>query len=333
MRRHSFVLLLACWSSTLSAQAQPVPVTNAKPGWQWSMDSVNAVVNEVRAGRSLQPAAWPNGARVAVLLSFDVDNENDRDPLWRADGRIARRDAVRSARRAATHRDAARQAQDPGVVLHSVGEPRHHAVDGDAHQEERSSRVRRAWLDSRAQHDAPRLASARCSTKAVAELTTLTGKKPTGYRAPSWNFSPNTLIILRDMGFRYESSLMADDRPYELMQRGQADRDGGAAGRVDSRRRAAVRSARRALHESARRRARVDGRIRQGVRGGDDVRAHDAPACLGTSLANRGARAAHRPHRIEGRGQGMVGDARRMRRSSCASLHSWANRELDEPPG
>jgi peptidoglycan/xylan/chitin deacetylase (PgdA/CDA1 family) len=57
--------------------------------------------------------------------------------------------------------------------------------------------------------------------KAVAELTELTGKKPTGYRAPSWNFSPNTLTILRDMGFRYESSLMADDSPYELLQRGQ----------------------------------------------------------------------------------------------------------------
>jgi len=56
--------------------------------------------------------------------------------------------------------------------------------------------------------------------KAVAELTQLTGVKPTGYRAPSWNFSPNTLRILRDMGFRYESSLMADDRPYELLQNG-----------------------------------------------------------------------------------------------------------------
>jgi peptidoglycan/xylan/chitin deacetylase (PgdA/CDA1 family) len=57
-------------------------------------------------------------------------------------------------------------------------------------------------------------------SKAVAELTQLTGTKPTGYRAPSWNFSPNTLSILRDMGFRYESSLMADDRPYELLQNG-----------------------------------------------------------------------------------------------------------------
>ena len=73
IRRLAFVL--AAIPAVLCAQAQPVPQTTAKPGWQWSIDSVNRVVNEVRAGRSLQPKSWPNGARVAVLLSFDVDNE------------------------------------------------------------------------------------------------------------------------------------------------------------------------------------------------------------------------------------------------------------------
>jgi peptidoglycan/xylan/chitin deacetylase (PgdA/CDA1 family) len=57
---------------------------------------------------------------------------------------------------------------------------------------------------------------------AIDTLTRLTGSRPVGYRAPSWNFSANTLKILRDLGFLYESSLMADDRPYELMQNGQA---------------------------------------------------------------------------------------------------------------
>ncbi len=52
-------------------------------------------------------------------------------------------------------------------------------------------------------------------------VTEITGTRPVGYRAPSWNFSPNTLSIVRDMGFLYESSLMADDRPYELVQNGE----------------------------------------------------------------------------------------------------------------
>src|SRR5687767_2107067 len=68
-------LVLAVVPSLLAAQAQPVPQTTAKPGWQWTMDSVMKVVNTVRAGRDLQPAKWPNGARVAALLSFDVNNE------------------------------------------------------------------------------------------------------------------------------------------------------------------------------------------------------------------------------------------------------------------
>jgi peptidoglycan/xylan/chitin deacetylase (PgdA/CDA1 family) len=57
--------------------------------------------------------------------------------------------------------------------------------------------------------------------RAIDEITTLTGERPVGYRAPSWNFSPNTLTIIRELGFLYESSLMADDRPYELLASGE----------------------------------------------------------------------------------------------------------------
>src|ERR1700733_1248027 len=38
-------------------------------------DEIHRTVNAVRAGRKLTPKAWPNGARVAVGLSFDIDNE------------------------------------------------------------------------------------------------------------------------------------------------------------------------------------------------------------------------------------------------------------------
>ena len=57
--------------------------------------------------------------------------------------------------------------------------------------------------------------------RATDYLERVTGSRPVGYRAPSWNFSPNTLDIIRGQGFLYDSSLMADDRPYELMQNGE----------------------------------------------------------------------------------------------------------------
>jgi peptidoglycan/xylan/chitin deacetylase (PgdA/CDA1 family) len=57
--------------------------------------------------------------------------------------------------------------------------------------------------------------------KSFQTLEKLTGKAPTGIRTPSWDFSPATLKIIMEMGLVYDSSLMADDRPYELLQDGR----------------------------------------------------------------------------------------------------------------
>jgi peptidoglycan-N-acetylglucosamine deacetylase len=45
--------------------------------WQWPEDEWRRRVAQVRAGRSLKPAAWPGGARCAVALSFDSDHETN----------------------------------------------------------------------------------------------------------------------------------------------------------------------------------------------------------------------------------------------------------------
>jgi peptidoglycan/xylan/chitin deacetylase (PgdA/CDA1 family) len=214
-------LALALLPAVLFAQAQPAPVTNAKPGWKWTMDSVNTVVNAVRGGRSLQPAKWPGGAKVAVLFSFDVDNETvairygeptvgslsqsqygARVGLPRIVNLLDRNNIpatffIPSVSLALTPEMA-------GVIKKSG----HHefGVHGWIHE------MNMTLPDS---------AERALLKKAFAELSQLTGTTPVGYRAPSWNFSPNTLRIVREMGFRYESSLMADDRAYELNQNGQ----------------------------------------------------------------------------------------------------------------
>jgi len=46
-----------------------------EPSWKWPESKVFETVNRVRAGRDLTPKRWPRGARVAVGLSFDFDNE------------------------------------------------------------------------------------------------------------------------------------------------------------------------------------------------------------------------------------------------------------------
>ena len=52
-------------------------------------------------------------------------------------------------------------------------------------------------------------------------LDRLSGRTPVGMRTASWDFSPWTLEIIREMGLLYDSSLMADDEPYELLDRGE----------------------------------------------------------------------------------------------------------------
>ena len=45
------------------------------PPWAWEEARWRGHVGRVRAGRTLKPAVWPDGAAVAVALSFDADHE------------------------------------------------------------------------------------------------------------------------------------------------------------------------------------------------------------------------------------------------------------------
>ena len=70
----------------VGAQAQPVPVTNAKPGWKWTFDSAQAVVNAVGANPAVICANWARNSRskswvvglgaAAVLAVMTVDQCN-----------------------------------------------------------------------------------------------------------------------------------------------------------------------------------------------------------------------------------------------------------------
>jgi hypothetical protein len=59
------LLASALGATCLIAQTPP-------PVWKWDYSKIEATVNKVRAGRDLTPNRWPNGARVAVALSFDM---------------------------------------------------------------------------------------------------------------------------------------------------------------------------------------------------------------------------------------------------------------------
>jgi len=55
--------------------------------------------------------------------------------------------------------------------------------------------------------------------RANEDIHQLTGEYPRGYRSPSWDLSPNTVDLLIEHGFDYDSSMMGHDYlPYRIRQ-------------------------------------------------------------------------------------------------------------------
>ena len=214
-----FILLLVLPASLLAQQ--PALQARVKPGWQWTMDSVNTVVNAVRAGRSLLPSSWPGGARVAVLLSFDADNETIS--LRYGEPTVGHLSQMQYGARVGLDRVLRlldRHAIPATFFIPSVSLAITPSMADRIKKSGRHEFAVHGWIHEM-NMTLPDSVERALVVRAVDELTRMTGTRPTGYRAPSWNFSPNTLSILRDLGFRYESSLMADDSPYEILQDGK----------------------------------------------------------------------------------------------------------------
>lgn len=220
-RLASFVALTVLVAACRPPEA-PIGSASTLEPWNWTEAEVRAAVEQVRAGRDLNPESWPGGARVAVLLSFDVDNETVQGlrtgrisigPLSQGEygSRVALPRIVRLLDRESIPASfffpawSLKLAPEQADVIQASG-MHEIAVHGWIHESN-------AGLDGATEE--------RLLRQAIDALEEITGERPVGYRAPSWNFSPNTLRIVRELGFLYESSLMADDRPYELLQNGE----------------------------------------------------------------------------------------------------------------
>lgn len=80
-------------------------------------------------------------------------------------------------------------------------------------------------------HDPPgrldRDAEARQLARGNEAIAALTGRTAQGYRSPSWDLSPNSIELLVEHGFVYESSMMGHDYlPYHARIGDQVDPDG-----------------------------------------------------------------------------------------------------------
>jgi peptidoglycan/xylan/chitin deacetylase (PgdA/CDA1 family) len=188
--------------------------------WQWPEARWRALVGRVRAGRALRPDVWKDGARCAVALSFDSDHETNE-----------LRDGGRSIGRMAWGEYGARQGVPRILALLAKHDVRATffvpAVSALLHPEEQRRVVAEGheigihgWiheLNSVLPYEAERDLLMRSADT----LERIAGVRPVGLRTPSWDFSPGTLAIEREMGLAYDSSLMADVDCYELLMDGK----------------------------------------------------------------------------------------------------------------
>ncbi len=195
---------------------------NLNPGepWAWPESEWRRRVNQVRAGRSLRPPSWPGGNRCAVALSFVSDHDTNE---LRDGGRsIGRMSWGQYGNRVGVPRilELLKRTHVPATFFVP-------AVSALLYPDEQRRVVAagheiglHGWIHE-LNSILPEKDERELHLRSAETLTAITGVRPVGMRTPSWDFSPATLRIQREMGLLYDSSLMADDDPYELDQDGE----------------------------------------------------------------------------------------------------------------
>lgn len=189
--------------------------------WEWPESIWRRAVEQVRAGSSLRPAAWPGGARCAVALSFDCDHETAAldaalpSPLRLSRGEYGARRGVPRLLAVLARAGVPATFFVPGVaaLLH----PEEVRAIADAGHEV----ALHSWIREPAVPGMRAAVERELLARAAGALEKLAGGAPVGMRTATRDFSPNTLAVARKLGLLYDSSLAADDDPYELLESGQ----------------------------------------------------------------------------------------------------------------
>ncbi len=220
MKRRIVSMLFCLFLVAGAAKGGPQEQSPQQP-WHLNLDQIRAVVSKVRAGKDLTPGSWPEGAKVAVALSFDFDAETNalRDsqssPGLLSQGEYAARAAIprilalldKYRIPASFFVPAVAALLHPAEIKMIVDKGRHEiGLHGWIHE-------RNSILSEAQERELMK--------KSFDTLKEMGGKPPAGIRTPSWDFSLSTLKIIRELGLLYDSSLMADDRPYELLEDGR----------------------------------------------------------------------------------------------------------------
>jgi peptidoglycan-N-acetylglucosamine deacetylase len=221
MRQTALMTTVIVCISMLGAAAQQAPPVN-QPGRTFTEAQLREASSHVRSGRSLKPTVWPNGARVAVALTFNVSNSANQ--LARGDtavvamtgGEFGAAQGLPRVLELLDRHDVpatffvagVADLVDPQMVPEIVKRKRHE-IGLLGWSDENVAALNNAAEESR------------LLTRAIERVTASAGRKPIGARGPSGTVSLHTMALLKQAGILYDSSLQARDEPYEVLLKGQ----------------------------------------------------------------------------------------------------------------
>lgn len=171
-----------------------------------------------------QPCVWPDGARCAVLLTFDFDADliwRDMDPTSKdrpktlSVGEYGARRGVKRVLDVLEREQIRASFMVPGdnavrypeqVAAMAAGD---HEVGNHGYHHENFG-----LLDRDSQRD--------LLQRANDEIEKVTGTRPKGFRTPAGDMTADTPELLEELGFTWSSCTRGDDRPYFVEIGGEA---------------------------------------------------------------------------------------------------------------
>lgn len=164
------------------------------------------------------PVPWPNGAKCAVAITFDMDTDSalhlahpTRAHSLVAAQSLLKYDEVAVPRILEMYREfnikqtffipawcIEKYPNTVGQIVEAGHEVAHHGYLHE-HPNEQTKEDEEYWL-----------------LRSIEVIKDFTGQHPRGFRAPLYNYSEHSTDLLAKQGFLYDSSLMADDVPYLL---------------------------------------------------------------------------------------------------------------------
>jgi len=216
-------LLALGLSAAMGASAHDDDGTpHEQPIWTWTPEQIVKHVSTVRAGRDLTAKSWPGGAKVAVSISFDFDTEpvwigfqEQSSPSYMSRGEYGARAGMPRVMKLLAKHDIPATFFIPAMSME---------IHPQVIRELRDNPKIEIGFHSYVHENPMRLTEAeerKVYAQAMAIFEKHVGRRPVGFRSAAWDLTESTINLVKEMGFLYESSMMADDRPYALLANGK----------------------------------------------------------------------------------------------------------------